>query len=144
MNTFFERLPEFVLHHWQLALGFVVAVILLLIEERKTQSGRGGLSPKEAVELINHEKAVVIDIRPAEQFKAGHIVNAVNIPVSEASNQTAQLKKYQTRSILVACATGHQAQRFASELRKTGFEKVYALTGGMAAWERDDLPLIKN
>ncbi len=102
------------------------------------------LSPMDATQLINHEDAVVLDVRSDGEFKQGHIINAVNIPQKTLEEQLSKLEKYRDRPIITACRNGQIALGVGNRLRKQGFEKVYNLAGGLMAWEGANLPLVKK
>ena len=73
-----EHLGQFITNHWQLWLALVIILLLIFINELLTQKKRAKeLSPADAVDMINHENAVVIDLRDAELYRAGHIINAI-------------------------------------------------------------------
>jgi rhodanese-related sulfurtransferase len=140
-----ERLPEFISNHSSLALAFVVILGMLIWSLWQT-AGRGlkKLSPMDATQLINREDAVVLDVRTDGEFNQGHIVNAVNIPQKSVQEQLSKLEKYRSRPIITACGTGQIAVGVGNMLRKNGFEQVYNLSGGLAAWKGADLPLVKK
>lgn len=137
-----ERLPEFIAHHP--GLGMALLVILGALGWSFLQGGGRGvkrLSPVDATQLINREDAVVLDVRPDGEFNQGHIVNALNIPQKQVTEQLDKLKKYRDRPIIAACRTGQMAGSVCNVLRKNGFEHVYSLQGGLVAWEGANLPL---
>ena len=140
-----ERLPEFIANHYSLSLAFVV-ILALLIWTLWQGASRGvkKLSPADATQLINREDAVVLDVRSDGEFNQGHIVNAVNIPQKFVEEQISKLDKYRDRPIITACGTGQSAVSVGNILRKNGFDKVYNLAGGLAAWKGADLPLVKK
>lgn len=97
----------------------------------------------EAVQLINRRDAVVIDVRDTGEFSAGHIANARHIPEAQLADRMKELEKYKSRPILLADRTGARAAAAGRVLRKHGFTEVFALKGGIAAWEQATLPLEK-
>ncbi|NIM28230.1 MAG: rhodanese-like domain-containing protein [Gammaproteobacteria bacterium] len=140
-----ERLPEFIANHSSLVLAFVVILAMLLWTLWQGASrGLKKLSPMDATQLINHEDAVVLDVRSDGEFKQGHIINAVNIPQKTLEEQLSKLEKYRDRPIITACRNGQIALGVGNRLRKQGFEKVYNLAGGLMAWEGANLPLVKK
>lgn len=140
-----ERLPEFIANHSSLVLAFVV-ILGMLIWTLWQGASRGlkKLSPMDATQLINREDAVVLDVRSDGEFNQGHIVNAVNIPQKSLDEQLAKLEKYRDRPIITACRNGQVAVGVGNRLRKSGFEQVYNLAGGLMAWEGANLPLVKK
>ena len=107
-------------------------------------AGAMKVSPAAATQLINDEDAIVVDVRGDGEFRDGHIVNAINIPVSALSEQLDKLEKHRHKPIISSCRTGQQAATACSLLRKNGFEKAYALGGGILAWRDANLPLTKK
>lgn len=101
------------------------------------------LSPLEAVQLINRRDAVVLDVRDANEFAAGHITNARNIPLAQLAERVKELEKFKGRPIILSCASGARAAAAGSILRRNGFTEVVALRGGLAAWQQAGMPLEK-
>ena len=110
------------------------------------QLGRGGanaVSPQEAVQLMNREKAVVIDVCETAEFAAGHVVGSRNIPLGTLDGAKG-LPSNKTLPVVLVCARGSRAQRAAGLLKKLGHERVHVLAGGMAAWREASLPVEKS
>ena len=137
-----SQLFEFVVHNWYLFVALVVIVGLLV--HNLIVGERGNVDPLGATEMINHKDATVIDVRSAADFAAGHIVNAVNIPMNGFKNQLAVLGKYKGKPIIVNCKSGGQSGAACEHLRKQGFEEVYNLKGGILAWQAANLPLSRK
>ena len=135
---------DFVIKYWYLFGGFIV-VLAMLAAGPITQLLHGikNISVWEAVKLINHESAVIVDVSEPQEFKTGHILNAINIPLGGLTGRVKELEKHKSKPVVFTCRTGNRSSRGAVVLRKQGFEKVYALAGGLAAWEKDNLPLEK-
>ena len=71
---------EFVINNWPLFLALAIISYMLA----RTWFGSGALiniRPAEAVQLINHQDAVVVDVRSDKEYQEGHIVNAIHIPL---------------------------------------------------------------
>ena len=102
------------------------------------------LSPSDTTRLINHEDAVIIDLRTDGEFRQGHIVNALNIPESQLAERLGKLNKYRARPIIATCRTGQISVKAGGKLVADGFEQVYALNGGILAWEGASLPLTRK
>ena len=94
--------------------------------------------------LINDEEAVVIDLRPDAEFRQGHIIHSVHVPAANLADQIGKLEKYRGRPVIAACRSGQQSGRAGATLRKNGFEKVFALSGGILAWQGASMPLNKK
>jgi rhodanese-related sulfurtransferase len=110
----------------------------------ETLQGASSVQPYEAALLINHEDAIVLDVREESEYKQGHIINSVHIPLGKLSERMGRLEKYRNRPIITSCASGNRSAQMCSKLRKNGFEKVYNLKGGIYAWQSASLPLTKD
>lgn len=137
-----DQFLQFVLDNWLLWLGFMVVLALIVTYESRTNVGGVNLlEPSQVVQLINHDNAIVIDIRDNNAFADGHIIGASHVP-SDAVNQDHQkLKKYKDKPIVIVDSAGSQATKAGSTLHQQGFAKIYALKGGIQAWQQAGLPL---
>lgn len=135
---------QFVINNWYLFAGLVV-VLALLVAPNVIQLVQGikNLTPSELVTLVNRQSAVVVDVSEVGEFKTGHIPNAINLPLSQIDQGTGQLAKFKERPVIVTCRTPNKSIKAASALRKRGFGAVHVLGGGLAAWDKQGLPLEK-
>jgi rhodanese-related sulfurtransferase len=127
-------------------LGTVVISGGLLVWPAVARLLRPGheVGPAEAVQLINRRDAVVLDVRDAADYKSGHITNARNVPESELDARAKELEKIKARPVIVSCARGNRSAGIAAKLRKLGFNEVFSLRGGIAAWQQANMPLEKS
>ena len=121
--------------------AFVVLLVLFIRNE--TQRGGRSVSAQELVNLVNREDAVVLDLRDKKEFEQGHIPNAVNIPYASLDSRVSELDKYKQRPIVLACKMGQHAGAAGTALRKKGFANVSRLSGGIAEWRNQNLPVVK-
>ncbi|UUX97948.1 rhodanese-like domain-containing protein [Aquabacterium sp. J223] len=105
--------------------------------------GAGGVSPQQAVMMINREKAVLIDISEPAEYAAGHPLGARNIPLAQLAAGAKGLPTNKAQPVVVVCATGGRASRGAAALKALGHEKVHSLAGGLQAWREANLPVEK-
>ena len=137
---------EFVAQNWHLFLALVVIVLLLTFDHARHRiSGVKAVSATELPQLLNHEDAVVVDVCEPAEFRKGHIPGAINIPLSQIEENTKKLERYkkQGRPLVVSCQSGNRSSKGAAKLRKLEFDKVYTLSGGIAAWQKENLPVEK-
>jgi rhodanese-related sulfurtransferase len=140
-----ERIPEFIGNHLFLVTLFLAILILLLWNLfGSAVSGVAQVPPAEATFLINRENAVVLDVRGSSDFTAGHILNALHIPETEVESRIRELQKHKGRPIVAVCSNGMNSARTARLLKNSGFERVYLLKGGIAAWQNASLPLTRG
>jgi rhodanese-related sulfurtransferase len=101
------------------------------------------VNANEVVRLMNREKAVVVDVCSADEYAAGHIAGAKNIPLDRLNDDLAGQVKNKSLPLVLVCASGVRSGRAVAVARKLGFEKVHSLTGGLSAWRTANLPVEK-
>lgn len=121
-----------------------IALILNSCTNGQTKQEQSSLSAVEFSEKINAtEQPLIVDVRTPEEFKQGHLKNALNLNWngSEFGKQLATLDK--TQPVFVYCLSGGRSSSAANKMRKEGFEKVFEMHGGMMEWRANNLPEIK-
>ena len=137
-----DKFLEFTSNHVLLVSALMISFFLVVFTElRRKASGLVNVEAGDAVKLINND-AIVIDIRSADAFARGHIVNAKNIPADELDGKVDQLEQYKTKPIIAVCDSGVTTTRAVSTLRGSGFETVFGLKGGMSGWGQAGLPVV--
>lgn len=132
---------EFLTQQWVLFAALLAVVVMLIMHEAR-KSGPA-LSPQQAINLVNSEDGVFVDLRDAADFKAGHIVDAVHIPAAKVVARIAELEKYRERPVILVCKMGQSAGAAGKQLKAAGFAKVYKMAGGMLEWSNLQLPTVK-
>ena len=99
------------------------------------------LEPGLAVQIVEREGGVFVDIRSAPEFARGHIVRSVNLPADEIPQRAKELNRYKEKPIVAVCQNGMRSKQAARKLAELGFTRPAALAGGMAAWREAHLPL---
>lgn len=103
----------------------------------------GGLSAAQVVQMINRDKAVVVDVCEAEEFAAGHVVGAKNLPLNQLEDKLAGVVKNKTLPLILVCQSGARSARALPIAKKLGYEQAQSLSGGLGAWRTANLPLEK-
>ena len=141
-----QELVPFVKENMILAIvwvGLVVAIIASVI--KSSNAAYKEISAAQTTYFINRENGVVVDIRTKDEFKKGHITDAVHIlPSDIKANNLSSLESHKADPIIVVCKTGQTAQESANLLVKAGFENVSVLKSGLVAWSEANLPLVKD
>ena len=134
-------ITPFLVQNWALLLiAFASGAMLVWPAVR----GRGsGISPDGAVQLINREKAVVVDVCEAEEYAAAHIAGAKNVPVNQLEQRLPEVVKNKGVPLILVCASGARAARAAAVAKTLGYDKAVVLGGGMRAWKEANLPVEK-
>lgn len=133
---------KFIIDNWYLVFVALASGGMLLWPVLRSASG-GALTPANAVQLINREKAVVIDVCEAEEFAAGHVGGAKNIPLGQLEERLPSVVKNKAVPVVLVCASGARSTRAAAIARKLGYEKAESLAGGLKAWREASLPVEK-
>jgi rhodanese-related sulfurtransferase len=134
----------FFIDNWMLFLVALSSGGMLLWPVLTKSGGAAGVNPSEAVQLMNREKAVVVDVCSAEEFATGHVAGAKNIPLGELEAKLPGAVKNKQMPVILVCASGVRSSRAVGVAKKLGFEKAFSLTGGMGAWRGASLPVQKN
>ena len=95
---------------------------------------------------MNRQKALVIDVRNAQAFCQGHIINAQNIELSNLEQAIKKIQKFKTNPVIVYDDTqgSRKAIKFAKAFKALGFQQVQCLKGALAAWQKENFPLVKE
>lgn len=140
-----DRYIEFLTNHYVLS-GAWIAVAGMLIYSFFSARLRGfsSVNPARATQLINHENAIILDVREDNEYREGHIINSLHIPVSYLRERLKELEKYKDQPIIIGCRSGQRSSQACSILKKNGFDKIYNLSGGIMSWKNDNLPLTRK
>ena len=124
-----------------LAIAALAGIMLLIPSFFKGRAGRA-VSSAEAVQMVNQKDAILIDLRSADQFKAGAIAQSRNIPAADLDAKASALPK--DKPVILVCDTGRSAPRSVAVLRKHGINEAYTLQGGIQGWLQSSLPVKKS
>ncbi|MDB5941130.1 MAG: sulfurtransferase [Ramlibacter sp.] len=133
---------NFIVENWML-IAVAVSSGALLLWPLVKGAGGGALSPAGAVQLINRERGVVVDIREPEEFSAGHVGGARNVPLGQFEQRLPEVVKNKTVPLILVCASGGRAVRAEAIARKLGYDKAQAMAGGLKSWKEANLPVEK-
>jgi rhodanese-related sulfurtransferase len=139
-----QEIIRFATAHWPLFLA-LLAVLIVLIKVEWDEGAAGGgptvLSPQQAVTLINHEQAVVVDMRNLPEYTAEHIAAAISMPLDKLDSQLQTLKQYSGKPLIVYGIAGRDFEAVKPKLEAKGFPNIFNLTGGLAAWKAAGMPV---
>jgi rhodanese-related sulfurtransferase len=136
-----DRVLEFAGHHpWLASATALVAILIAVYEMRARSESLNSVSPQELIRLMN-QGAQLLDLRPQEQYQAGHIAGARQMNSDQILNASDSLKKHKEKAVVVYDDSGSIGPAAVRQLARQGFTKVFTLKGGLAAWRADNLPL---
>ena len=133
---------KFIVDNWMLILIALASGGMLFWPMLRGASS-GSLTAQGAVQLINRERAVVVDVREPDEFAAGHVTGAKNVPLNELEQKLPGTVKNKSLPLLLICATGARAQRAVATAKKLGYEQAQAVSGGLKSWKEANLPVEK-
>src|SRR5690606_31129404 len=122
---------------------FAALAAVLAFEIRLRRHGATHISAADAIRLIN-KGALVIDVRDAEAYSQGHIVNARNVPLDKIAQGEDAIGKQKNKVLIAVCDDGTAAGKAAALLRKAGYENTFSMKDGLRGWRTDNLPLVKT
>jgi rhodanese-related sulfurtransferase len=136
-----DRVLEFASHHPWLATATVVLVAMIVVYEMRARSeSLLSVSPQELIRLMN-QGALLLDLRPQEQYQAGHLEGARQMSSEQILSAADTLKRHKEKAVVVYDDSGSLGAAAVRQLAAQGFTKVFTLRGGLAAWRADNLPL---
>jgi phage shock protein E len=98
-------------------------------------------SPHEAHKAV-HEGALLVDVREKHEWDAGHMPDAIWIPMGEIPDRIAELPR--DRHIIFTCRSGRRSGEIkVYMMEEHGHERVHNLLGGFIAWTAAGLPVVK-
>jgi len=107
-------------------------------------SSVASVTPSEAAKMFSEQKAIIVDVREDDEWKAQHIAGAIHIPLAQVESRLAELAQYKDSNVVVQCRSGKRSEKAAGLLKSAGFDKVYNLAGGIMAWDKDGLTTTKS
>ncbi|HYC36838.1 MAG TPA: rhodanese-like domain-containing protein [Usitatibacter sp.] len=136
---------EFISNNIALVALFLASGVMLVWPELSKLMGVGGaeIGTLEATRLMNQGSALVLDVREAGDFAAGHLPRARHIPIRELSKRLEEISKYKAKPVIVTDRSGPRAGAACRLLKQAGFTSVYQLRGGVNAWQQASLPVEK-
>lgn len=133
---------KFIVDNWMLIL-LAVGSGSMLAWPLIRGTGGGSLTAQGAVQLINRERGVVVDVRDAAEFAAGHATGARNVPFDQLEQKLPTTVKNKGVPVLLMCASGARAQRALAMAKKLGYEQAQVIAGGLKGWKDANLPIEK-
>lgn len=95
-------------------------------------------------DLANNHKGTILDLRPAQDYRHGHIAGAKNFPLAELHDHIGKIRAAKDRPLVIYDSDGLNTAAAAKTLRDGGFEAIYALEGGINGWLAENLPVVSK
>ena len=138
-----DRVLEYVSHHpWLASATLALMGVIAVYEMRARAQSLLSVSPQELIRLMN-QGALLLDLRPQEQYQAGHLAGARQMSSDQILKAADTLKKHKEKAVVVYDDSGSLGAAAVRQLAAQGFTRVFTLRGGLAAWRADNLPLTR-
>ena len=128
---------------WMVMIAISSGLMLLWSIYGNRLRGVKDVDVVEALQLINHKNAVILDVREESEYKSGHILNAKWIPLGKLVGRIGELERHREQPIVVVCRSGQRSASACVALGKQGFAQAHNLSGGVMGWQKSNLPLEK-
>ena len=132
---------NFLIDNWMLLAMALASGLALLLP---VLSKGSGVDPQAMVQLMNRDKAVVLDVCEPDEFARGHVIGAKNLPLGQLEDKLPQVVKNKSAHVIMVCQVGARSARAAATARKLGYENVQSLSGGLRAWSAASMPTEKS
>lgn len=121
----------------------LAALAPVAAEEPAAAAAPATITQEELLEKLEHPDpdVVVLDVRSASEFAAGHVPGARNVPHDELPSKLAQLAALRDKQVILYCRTGRRTQIAAETLREAGFTRLLHLQGDFQAWDSAQRPV---
>ncbi len=141
-----KELVVFITNHWVLVSLLGVLVLAFILNEiiGGHFRSRHTVLAEHAVQMMNHQNAVVFDIRTETEFSAGHIVGAEQFTTATLDKKMPHLEKYLQRPIIIGTTNGQDTTKMMALLREKGFSRIFILSGGMQNWKSTGMPMVTS
>lgn len=139
-----KELGIFVFNNWLLFMALLVILVMLAMTTLQPKlTGFREIKPADLVRMMYSENPLLLDVRTDDEFNAGHLADALHIPLEQLSDSGNELEQYRGRPVVVYCRTGQRSARAGAILKRQGFAQLYKLSGGMLAWQGAHYPVSK-
>lgn len=111
---------------------FIILLLSLLLTHNTiadNTSLRGNAEQAEAAWPLIEEGALVIDVRSEEEYQAGHLPGAVNVPYEETEALIELIGPDQDRNVVLYCGSGRRAEAAKQSLEEASYTGVYNASG---------------
>ena len=143
-----QEIIRFIMAHSLLFLILLLVLIAIIKiewdESHATGGGREAVSPEQAVTLINHEHAVVIDMRSQEEYEQAHVSAALSVPLDKLDSELDALKKYSNKPLIIYGISSKSFEEVKAKLKAKGLQNSFNLVGGLNAWKAASMPISKK
>ena len=108
---------------------------------RLGRDGSDDLNAALAERIKSGTAPVILDVRTPDEYRAGHIPGAINVPIDQLSARLAEIPIAKSDEVVVLCERGGRAAKGEAILSEAGYQQVRDLGGHMKGWRESGLPV---
>ena len=132
-------------------LSFFLIVFFLFAQNNKVSSKikedetriLKNISAEEMEKIISEKQVIILDIRTLEEFKGGHINEAINIDFYSKDFESNLDKFDKSKTYIIYCRSGNRTGIALKTMEKLNFKEVYNVLGGIGSINKIGYPLVK-
>ncbi|NDI98971.1 rhodanese-like domain-containing protein [Flavobacterium sp. LaA7.5] len=121
---------------------FTLLLIVIACDEPKKQSVML-VKPTVFYEKMAEQKGKVVDVRTPEEYKGGHLKEAVNIHLYDKDFEQRIEELDKEKPVYVYCKVGGRSAEAVKIMEEKGFNSIVELEGGIDAWTQAKKPITK-
>ena len=121
----------------------LLALAVMLISACANNGNTRDISATSLANQLSHNKMLILDVRSPQEYGAGHVPGAINMPHTTIASQIDKLQGHKDQTIVLYCKSGHRAGLAKQTLSDAGFKKLLHLDGDMDGWQAGNYPIEK-
>lgn len=119
---------------------FFIIVLLFFLEFFYAKKFKYAIKVIDVLNFVNHDKAIILDLRPVDVYKKCHILDSINLPFNSISSNLSLLKKYKNKKIILIGFNNSESLKAIDLFKKNSNCDLYFLDGGFNSWLKDGMP----
>lgn len=127
-----------------ISLIILTLIYIILTEIKEFLYKKNGISPKDAIKLINNNNAIIFDFRNEISYKKNYIINSINIPFDKINNNKNIINKYKKHIIIIIENKKNKHKIIINTLREYNCKNILYMINGIDSWIKNDLPTCKK
>lgn len=122
---------------WGMIIGLLLCLIIVLtIQKKDAVFHYRTLTNKEAIEMIEREQVIILDVRTKLEYNSGHIKGAINVPLESIDEEFTTLFADKNAYYMVYCRSGSRSEEASKKLATLGYQNVYDY-GSLDSWQQE-------
>lgn len=121
----------------------IIIIFLIIIEVKDYKYKKNGLTPQEAIRLLNNNNAIIIDLREELLFNECYILNSINIPFNKINENKNILMRYK-KNLVIIIENKKNNKKAINTIKSYGCNNIMYIIDGIDSWIKNELPVYKK